>query len=296
MTIARIFHLTTASAIALAATATVTLPSCKDQGKESAAKAKANALMLAELSAKDVGEVERGLPAGAAMLAPLFSKEGGKTGDAHNDLSGARAGLKRIRAVVPDLTVSKSTFFALTDDKGVAIRNDLEQDVMAGLNLVSLFPAVGGALKGEWVTTAGSFPGPPGPAGPDRDFFAATPIKREDGSVGGALVTGWSYRYFSRHLQEALLHELKEDLQKAKEPGKLPILYVAVFDATGVYAAPFTPPVNEKALAEANLVAKTANGPYEGVITITGRDFGCGAVRIPKLGPDTGVAILRSEI
>jgi hypothetical protein len=265
---------------------------CKDQAKESASKAKAHATMLAELSARDVGEVERGLPEGAKRLASLYASGA----DARNDMTAVRAGLKRIRREVPDLTIAKSTFFALADDKGIAIRNDLEQDVMAGQNLFAVFPELAGAARGVWVTTAGTFPGPPGPAGPDRDFIAASPVKREDGSVAGILVTGWSYRYFARHLQESLLGELKADLLKAKDTGKLPIVYIAVFDSSGIFTAPFTPPVNEKALIDLKLVAKTAGGPYEGTLTITGREFGCAAIRAPKLGPETGIAILRSEI
>ena len=38
----------------------------------------------------------------------------------------------RVRRDVVDLNVAKSTFFALTDASGVAIRNDLEEDVDGG--------------------------------------------------------------------------------------------------------------------------------------------------------------------
>jgi hypothetical protein len=69
-----------------------------------------------------------------------------------------------------------------------------------------------------------------------------------------------------------------------------------VFDATGIYSAPLTPQVNEKALSDLDLVAKTTAGPTHGVLNITDRDFGYAAARVPKLGPDTGIAVLRSEI
>ena len=69
------------------------------------------------------------------------------------------------------LLVAKSTFFALVDEKGVAIRNDLEQDAMAGQNVVQIFPALSGAMKGTYVTTTGAFPGPAGPLGPDKDWI-----------------------------------------------------------------------------------------------------------------------------
>jgi hypothetical protein len=49
-------------------------------------------------------------------------------------------------------------------------------------------------------------------------------------------------------------------------------------------------------MADLDLVAKTAAGPAHGTISITDRDFGWAAVRTPRLGPDTGIALLRSEI
>jgi hypothetical protein len=89
---------------------------------------------------------------------------------------------------------------------------------------------------------------------------------------------------------------LQEALFKAKDTGKLPILYVMVFDGTGMYSPPLTPPVNEKALSDLDLPAKTANGLTHGVVNITDRDFGYAALRVPKLGTDMGIAVLRSEI
>ncbi len=118
------------------------LAGCKDQAKESAAHAAPDAAWLATLVAKDVGEVERGLPEGAVKLAPLLA--GGA--DPKQDIAGVRKALMRVRRDVIDLNVAKSTFFALTDPAGVAIRNDLEEDAMAGQNLGALFP---GARQGQ---------------------------------------------------------------------------------------------------------------------------------------------------
>src|SRR5262249_18272285 len=133
---------------------------------------------------------------------------------------------------------------------------------------------------------------PPRPSGPDKDWLAAAPVKRADESVAGMLVTGWSFRRFAYHLQETLKH----DLETQQNTGKLPVLYVAVFDKTGVYSAPQTPQVNDKALADQDLVGKTANGPAQGTASITDREFGWAAVRLPRMGPDVGIAVLRSEL
>jgi hypothetical protein len=272
----------------------VLVPACKDQGKIAAHHASEHVTALVTLATNDVGEVERGLPQGAKQLATLLYAKGA---DPHQDVAGVRTALRRIRAEVPDLTVAKSTFFALADEGGVAIRNDLEQDAMAGQNVLTIFPDLKPVLDGTtFVTAVGLFPGPPGPHGPDRDWMAAAPVKNDAGKVVGILLTGWTFRRFANHLQESLRHDMQNALLKSGDTGKMPILYIAVFDKTGVYGAPQTPPVNEKALADADLEAKTASGPSEGTVTISDRDFGYAAARVPKLGPDVGVAVLRSEI
>jgi hypothetical protein len=199
-----------------------------------------------------------------------------------------------VRREVLDLTKAKSTFFALADDKGIGIRNDLEQDAMAGQNILGGFPDLKKAFDGTpYVATVGAFPGS---AANDRDWIAACPVKNDAGAVAGLFLTGWTYRRFALHLQTVLLHDLGEQLRGTSDNGKLPILYVAVFDRTGVFAAPKTPPVDEKALGDLGLVDKTAQGPVDGVLEITDRPFGYAAARTPRLGPDIGVAVLRSEI
>jgi hypothetical protein len=263
---------------------------CKDQAKESAAHAAPDAAFLADLVAKDVSEIERGLPQGAAKLAPLVAAGA----DPRQDVAAVRKALVRVRREVIDLNVGKETFFALTDPNGIAIRNDLEEDVMAGQDLNALFPALAKAKDG-FATGTGAFPSTSPASVPDKDWIAGSPVKRADGSTGAVLVTGWSYRYFSRHLQEALKTTLLEQAKAAGREGKIPVFYTAVFDKTGVYAAPLTPDVDTQALATQDLVGKTEGGPVTGMITIADRPFGFAAQRTPKLGPDTGVVVLRSD-
>ncbi len=267
------------------------LPGCKDQAKESAAKASAHVASLDTLVQKDLGEIERGLPAGAIKLSALLANGA----EPKQDVAGVRRALLKVRREVQDLDVAKSTFFALTDPTGVAIRNDLEEDVMAGQNLFSVFPALAKARDG-FMTTVGVFPNAGAKNGPDEDWIAGAPVKRADGTTGAVFVTGWTYRYFARHLQESLKDQLVEAAKKAGEERKLPVCYVAVFDKTGVYTAPLTPQVDEKALVAEDLMARTAAGPAQGTLTITDRAFGWAAMRTPKLAPDTGVAVLRSEL
>ncbi len=279
-----------AAACALVASA-AGVAGCKDQAKESAARASTDVTALAALVDKDVGEVERGLPEGAKKLSSLLANGA----DPRQDAAGVRRALQRVRKDVRDLDVAKSTFFALADPTGLAIRNDLEEDVMAGQNLFSVFPGLKGAASG-YVTTTGSFPNSSNKNGPDEDWIAGIPVKNDAGATGAVFVTGWTYRYFARHLQESLKDRLTDEARKTGDEGKVPVFYVAVFDKTGVYPAPLTPQVDEKALAEQGLLDKTAGGPAQGTVTITDRGFGWAAVRTPKLAPDTGIVVLRSEL
>jgi hypothetical protein len=275
----------------MAVSAACLLLACKDQAKESAAQATRNVGTLAALVDKDVAEVERGMPEGAQRLSALLA--GGA--DPKQDVAAVRKALLRVRRDVVDLGVAKSTFFALADKSGVAIRNDLEEDVMAGQNVFSIFPPLARSAT-EFVTTTGAFTNTPGKFGPDRDWVAGIPVKREDGSTGAVFVTGWTYRYFARHLQESLKDRLADEAKAAGNEGKLPVYYVAVFDKSGVYPAPTTPQVDEQALAGLDLLAKTAAGAAQGTLSLTDRAFGWAATRTPKLAPDTGVAVLRSEL
>lgn len=278
---------------ALLASTSLGAVGCKDKAKVSEEEAKGNVKELVTLATEDVAEVERGLPEGAKRMAATLAKEP----DGPKNSAAVRTALLKMRQQVPDLGKAKSTFFAFTDDKGIAIRNDLEQDTMAGKDVVGAYPDLKRALGGEsFVATTGQFPGAPNPAGPDKEWVAAVPVKKDDGALNGLLVTGWTYRRFAYHLQESLKRDLQDRLMREGEKGKLPVLYVLLFDKTGVYGPRATPAVNEQVLHDLNLVEKTASGAADGTITITDRSFGWAAARVPKLGPDLGVVVLRSEI
>lgn len=286
-----------AAAAALATSVSAALVGCKDQSQKSADEARASVETLVELTAKDVAEVERGLPEGAKKLTALLGKDADP-----KESAAVRTALLKMRQRVPDLGIAKSTFFALTDDKGVAIRNDFEHDTMAGKDLVKGWPGLEPVLRGApYAATTGRFPGAPNPAGPDGEWVAAVPVKKDDGSPLGLLVTGWTYRRFAYHLQVTLQRDVQDQLMRSGDKGKMPVLYVCLFDREHVYGAgapgaTSVPEVNEKALAALNLHARTEAGPASSPIRIANRDFGWAAARLPKLGPDVGVVILRSEV
>jgi len=289
------------AAAALVATSGTALLGCKDRGQKSSEDARADVQTLIALTEKDVAEVERGLPEGAKKLSELLAKEVGKDGDPKQNVPGVRSALLKMRQQVPDLGIAKSTFFAFADEKGIAIRNDFEHDTMAGKDLVKGWPGIKPVLDGApYAATTGEFPGTPNPAGPDREWVAAVPVKKADGSPQGMLVTGWTYRRFAYHLQVTLQREIQDQLMRSSEKGKMPIVYVCLFDKEHVYGAGSpgatpVPEVNEKALANVGLHAKTEAGLASSPLKITDREFGWAAARLPKLGPDVGVVVLRSE-
>jgi hypothetical protein len=269
------------------------------RGQKSADDARGDVQKLVELSKKDVEEIERGLPAGSKKLTDLLVKELGKDGDPTKNSAGVRSALLRMRQQVPDLGIAKSTFFALADPKGVGIRNDFEKDTMGGKDFLAGWPGLRPVTEGApFVSTVGQF------APTDREWVAAVPVKKPDGSGDGTmgmLVTGWTYRRFAYHLQVTLQRDLQDELMRSQDKGKMPILYVCLFDKDGVYgaASPGAQPVpdtDEKALAQVGLFAKTAAGPAASPLQITDREFGWAAARLPKLSPDVGVVVLRSDL
>jgi hypothetical protein len=274
---------------------------CKAAGQRSAEAAVVDVQRLVVLTDKDVAEVESGLPRGAQKLGELLTKTVGND-DPTQNLPAVRTALLKMRQQVPDLGIAKSTFFALGDTKGVAIRNDFEHDTMAGKDLIKGWPGLAPVLGGTpFVATTGHFPGTPNPAGPDGEWVAAVPVKKADGTAAGILVTGWTYRRFAYHLQVSLQRELQDDLLRTKDKGHMPLVYVCLFDRENVYGAGSpgatpVPPANEEALAKVGLYAKTATGPASSPANLGGREFGWAAARLPKLGSDIGVVVLRSEI
>jgi len=113
--------------------------------------------LLVELAEKTWARSSRGLPRGAKD--GRAARQGEGSGSSQSSAQ-VRSALLKMRQQVPDLGVAKSTFFAFTDEKGIAIRNDLEQDTMAGKDIVSAYPDFKKAIAGEaYVATQGTFPG-----------------------------------------------------------------------------------------------------------------------------------------
>ncbi len=275
------------------ASLTFGLLGCESKARISAEKAKQHVSFLAKASAEDLREVRSGLPQGAEQLVPLFAAAAQSNKPLTEDPKGAEEALERARNKVQDLRTAKSTFFAVVDAAGLVIRNDQEQDLMAGKNLLASFPELKGALAGKLAEARGSMPEASAVKGRnDAQWVAAMPVSVA-GQVKGLYATGWSWSAYAYRLENTVRSQVRSE---AGENGKVPLVYVLVVVDGAVYAAPVTPDVNLQELAKLKLLDKAQPGQaYTEELEITGRDFGLAAQRVPEFGPGVAIAVLRSE-
>jgi len=261
---------------------------CENAGKRSLEHARAHALELSKAAQGDVEEVRRGLVEGAKQLEELYRGERAPK----DDLPAVRNALERARGKVQDLRVAKSTFFALVDDKGVVLRNDQEQDLMAGKNAFTSFPELKGALAGKYVETRGSMPEAARVTGKDGQWVAATPISI-DRTPKALYVTGWSWSAYAYRLENSIRSSVRS---ADGEGARAPLIYVYVVVGDDVFGAPISPEINAKTIADQKPMSKIqGDGVHEIVLEITGRDFGLAVKGTPALGQGVGIAVLRSE-
>lgn len=273
---------------ALCAVLTLSLPACDGDKKLSQSKAAEHVASLVETATGDVQEIKNGLPEGAKHLAKLF--EGGAA--PKDDLPAVREALDKARNKVQDLRVAKSTFFALVDDQGTVLRNDQDQDLMAGKNAFQSFPGLKAALDGKYVETRGSMPEAAKVKGTDGQWVAAAPIQVGD-KTRALYATGFSWSAYAYRLENSLRSSVRSSMPANK---KEPLIYVYVVVDKQVFGAPVSPEVNAQAIATGDPLAKAqGDAVFSSVIEITGRDFGLGVKRAPALGAEVAVAVLRSE-
>lgn len=266
------------------------LASCESTGAESIERARGHAAKLVEIATRDVGEVREGLPLGAAEFAKVWADGT----DPIADSEAARAALERVRDKVQNLRVAKSTFFALATPQGTIVRNDREQDSMAGKALFEAFPALSRAAAGEYVEALGTFPEAHGVKGrADAEWLAASGVRVGD-TVRGVYVTGWAWSSYAHRLEFALRGQVNAELANARV--NVPLLYVFVVVGRDAFGAPEAPDVNAAAISERDPMAHLGpDGGFGALIEITGRTFALGVQTAPALGPSVGIAVLRSE-
>jgi len=263
---------------------------CKKSSAISAEKAKGNIAGLIKATQNDVAEVRAGLPNGAKYLLPIFASGKPPSEDPH----GAQSALETARNKVQDLRVSKGTFFAVADANGIVIRNDQEQDLMAGRPLLPSFPELKTAIDGnKYVETRGSMPEAAGVRGrSDGQWVAAAPVA-DGATVKGLYVTGWSWAAYAYRLERALSSNLRSELTEGQ---KMPLVYVYLIVDKDVFGTPISPEVNAQAIAGLSPLGNaSASAPTSYELEIAGREFGLAVELSPDLGKGVAVAVLRSE-
>jgi hypothetical protein len=264
---------------------------CQRTDQATVERALAHAKELAEMAQKDASEVRKGLPLGAQELAKRWAAGGG---DLTTDPEAAREALNHARNKVQDLRVAKTTFFAFATPDGRIVRNDREQDLMAGAALFPVFPGLERAAQGPYVEALGVMPEAHGVRGkPDAEWVAAVGVD-VGGRIRGLYVSGWAWSSYAYRLEFSLRSRMTIELHGKRE--NLPLLYAFVLVGDQVYSAPEAPEINARAIAERKpLENLTADGTFSTLLDITGRTFALGVQRALDLAPGVAIGVLRSE-
>jgi hypothetical protein len=265
------------------------LGGCTKTSEVSKQKAHAEVELLAKAANADVEEVRRGLPLGAKHLEAFFADD-----KAQSDAAAAKEALETARGRVQDLRTAKSTFFLLADKNGLILRSDLEHDALASKNLFAAFGDLKGATAGKYVETRGSMPEAAGVRGrADGQWTAATAVMK-GADVAGVYATGWSWSAYAYRLENQLRSSVKSEAAAASS--KEPLVYVYVLVEKEAFGAPISPEVNAKAIKDSGLFGRaTGENVVDAAQEIEGRDFGIAVKRVPALGADVAIAVVRSE-
>lgn len=267
----------------------LTLTSCTKTSEVSRQKARDHVELLAKAAVADVEEVRKGLPLGAKQLEKFFTQD--RPGENAAD---AKESLELARNRVQDLRIAKSTFFLVADKTGLILRSDLEHDALAGKNLFAAFPGLNPAATGKYVETRGSMPEVAGVRGrSDGQWAAAVPVLKGE-AVAGVYATGWSWSAYAYRLENQLRSTVKSEAAAAES--KEPLLYVYVVVEKEVFGAPISPDVNANAIKASGLLGRASGeAVVDAAQEIEGRDFGLALKRVPALGQDVAIAVVRSE-
>lgn len=277
--------------LALTIVVALSVAACRNDGEVSAREAGAHVSELAGVIKSDVEEIRQGLPEGAKVLGKFWSEQGA----AEEDTKVTFKALEKAHGGVQNLRLAKSTFFALTNAQGVVLRSEAEQDVLAGKALFASFPGLQQATD-KYVEVQGALSDLDGVKGkPDGQWVAAVPVPTAQGNRA-LYVTGWAWSSYAYRLEFALRGSVRGKIAQADKAQKEPLLYVYLIVGDKVIGAPVSPDINAQVIGDRKLLGTLQPGqPHSIQLEITGRDFGLGALKIPELGNDVAVAVLRSE-
>ncbi|MBI2394954.1 MAG: hypothetical protein HYV09_35620 [Deltaproteobacteria bacterium] len=289
--------------LASAALTTSALPGCKSKAQKQAEAAVADIARIERLVAdRHVDSLARALPIAATALGakidkPIGPEEAKTIGPAFDEL----------RNKSDDLRSAKRSYFAITDPAGEIVWVDDTTWVVVGRKLAVAFPASAEVAAGKKPYAAGS--GRYGGASPEAlTFFEVAPIvhRLEGGDTRvGLLVAAWEVHEVAEDLQRQLQTDLAMKTVKPKVRAKqkdkyqlaldTPDLWVAVFGKDFIWLQEGAPQQLEDGAKAIGLHAKTAAGPWSGTFDVMNKSWGGAAKRLPALGPDIGLAVLRHD-
>jgi hypothetical protein len=274
----------------------VALAGCKTKAQK---QAEISAVDLAKavklVGDRHVDALARALPAAADQLSAKVVT------DVRSDFAALGAQFVTLRDKTDDLRSSKRSYFVLSDLGGEIVWIDDPAWKIVGRKLIG-FPAVSEALAGKkYATGSGQYGG----ASEEALTFVEASAIMKDGKPVGALVAGWEANEGAEDVQRQLAIQLaqqnapakvrikaKDKLQMATD---MPELYVVLFKGKFVYRQEDTPEPLVKSLEEVDLLGKTANGTWQGTFDVQNRGWGGAAQRLPALGSDVGIAVVRFD-
>jgi hypothetical protein len=274
------------------------LTGCQSKAQKQAAAAVPDLARIEKLvSDRHVDSLARALPIAAGAL-------GGKIDNLGLDQAKtAGAAFDELRNKSDDLRSAKRSYFALTDVNGDIVWVDDPNWVVVGRKFGVAFAEAKELLAGKKKYAAGA--GRYGGADPEAlTLFEAAPVTKAD-AVLGLLVSAWEVHEIAEDLQRQLQTDLAMKTVKPKVRAKAkdkyqlaldtPDLWVAVFGKDYVWLQEGVPQPLEDGVKAVGLYAKTASGAWNGTFDVLNRGWGAAAKRVPALGPDMGLAVLRNE-
>ncbi|MGC4088894.1 MAG: hypothetical protein QM756_13535 [Polyangiaceae bacterium] len=272
-----------ALALALLLSATT---GCKKSSAVSAAKCTQHLLDLGKATQQDLEELRKGLPAGAKWLEDYVAA--GKFDDA----TASKEALDCARGKVQDLRVAKATFFALVDLQGLVMRSDQAPDLLAGKNLFDAFAELRPAAAGKYVEARGAIEAASKiRGGPDAQWVAAAPVspgaRRRRSTPRAGL--GPRMRTACRTTCKGASRAACRRTRRSRSPTCT--WWSAAASTARRFLRKSTRAPSPTSISSREVAAKRSQRE----LVITEREFGLGFLRLPELGPDVGVAVLRSE-
>lgn len=272
---------------------------CKSKAQKQAEAAIPDLARIEKLvSDRHVDSLARALPIAATALAEKVDK-----GIGLEEAKVLGPAFVKLLEKSDDLRSAKRSYYALTDVNGDIVWVDDTNWVVVGRKFAVAFPDAKEILAGKKRFAAG--PGRYGGAEPEAlTLFETAPIAKGD-AVVGLLVSGWEVHEIAEDLQRQLQTDLAMKTVKPKTRAKpkdkyqlaldTPDLWVAVFGKDFVWLQEGVPQPLEDGVKGLGLHGKTANGQWTGTFDVLNRGWGAAAKRIPALGPDMGLAVLRND-